>query len=520
MPSSLMEFLSMSTESSPPKTSPTKSPTKTPTKAPSSYPSRPPTALPTMYPSLLPTVVPTIYPTKNPTRYPSQDPTTAPSQGPTSAPSQDPTSEQSQDPTTAPSNSPTIVQSYLATSAPSDGPTSAPSKGPTNAPIESPSIVSTDEPTKSSTSNPTISPTKPQTDASTEPSAGTSTGTLAELTSHPSTLSPSLSPASTCQAQSGFFGFLTNNSYAVEFGYELETDPSVEGKVEDEVLPVLENNFNSFLLPVVFPSECGGSDGSTQDQFVVGITMRPDDRVLEEFGCRQIEVAGNICKVVVGELTLFTDGGRRLEVGDQILEALRSGMEDGSFVVAHASIERVSFVELGDIFAGLEGAEPSSIGNNDDGVMVGLVLAAAGAALLVIGAFVYRRRKNTGKEEEKATTLEPIIIPELASAYGSMQDSVVPDALFTPSDSSIFFDNEVLGEISPRSELGDVLEVASQCDSTLNAKIPDTVGISTPSASSFLSSFDDHATMEPSLPPAAEDSSVSDESSELTFPTN
>lgn len=567
----------MNTHSSQPKLSPTKSPMKSPTKTPSilpsrgpsRLPSRPPSTPPTMYPSSLPTVLSTVYPTRNPTRYPSQDPTSAPSQNPTSVQSQGHTRVQSQDPTSAPSNSPTIVQSYLATSAPSDGPTSAPStrldfvwsvsefpaiaptdaptsaptaasadnpteaptddptKAPAGAPssppandrIKSPSIGPTDEPTRFSTSNPTISPTKQNTDASTEPSAGSSTNSLAKLSSHPSTPRPSLSPASTCQTQSGFFGSLTDNSYVIEFGYELETDPSVEGKVEFDVLHALENSFNSLLLPVVFPSECGGNDENTQDQFIVGITTRPDDQILEEFECRQVEVAGNLCRVVLGELTLFADDVRRSEIGDLILVALRSGMEDGSFVVAHTSIERLSFVELDDLSAGLEDAEPSSIGNSNDGLMVGLVLAAAGAALLVIGALVYRRRKNLGKGER--ATLEPIIIPELASSYGSMLDSEVPEVLFTPSDSSIFFDNDVLGVLSPRSELGGVLEVASRCDSTLNAKIPpDTVGIGTPpSVCSVLSSFDDDATVEPSLPPAAEDSSVSDESSEHTFPT-
>jgi hypothetical protein len=312
----------------------------------------------------------------------------------------------------------------------------------------------------------------------------------------------------------------------VKFAYELETNPSVEGKMEDEVLPVLENKFNSFLLPVVFPSVCGGSDGSTQDQSIVGISARPDDQILEEFGCRQVEVAGNVCRVVLGELTLFTDDGRRLEVRDIILEALRSGMEDGSFVVAYTSIDRVSFVDLGDLFAGLEAAEPSSIGNNDstgnnnDGLMVGLVLAAVGAALLAIGALVYRRHNNV-EEEEAKVTLEPFIIPELVSPYGSMLDSEAPDALFTPSDSSIFFDNDVPGELSPRSELedGGVPEMANQNDSTLNTKMSDTVGIDTPLDSSVSTSIDDDPSVEPSLPPAAEDSSISDESSVLAFST-
>jgi hypothetical protein len=439
------------------------------------------------------------------------------------------TSASSDGPTNAPSTRwkfvwspgkvPTSAPTDAPIDAPLDAPTEAPSKVPTNDPSEHPSIRPTDKPTKSSTSNPTISPTKQQTDASTEPSAGSSPGSLAKLTPHPSTPRPSLSPATTCQTQSGFFGSLTNNSYVVEFGYELETNPSVEGKLEDDVLPVLENIFNTFLLPVVFPSECGRSDGSTQDLFILGITTRPDDQILEEFECRQVEVAGNICRVVLGELTIFIDDERRREVRDLILETLRSGMEDDSFVVTHKSIERVSFVELGDLYAGLEVGEPSSSigGNNNDGLRVGLVLAAAGAALLVIGALVYRRRKHLGKGVK--AVLEHIIIPELTNPYGSM-DSEVPEALFTPSDSSIFFDNDVLGVLSPRSELGDVLEVTSPCESILNSKMPDIVGSGTPSACSILSSFDDDATVEPSLPPTAEDSSVSEESSELTFLTN
>jgi hypothetical protein len=457
---------------------------------------------------------------------------------------------QSQDPTNAPSDSSTIVQSMLATIAPSDAPastpsnlsttrapteaqtdaatqnsTGAPTKAPTNEPIESPSIRPPDEPTESSISNPTISPTKQETDASTEPSAGSPTGSLAKLTSPPSFPRPSSSLDLPCQTQSGFFGSLTDISSVVKFGYELETDPSLEGKMEDDVLPVLEDNFNAFLLAMLFPSECGGIDESTQDNLITGISAWPDDQNLEEVKCRQVEVVGNICRVVLGELTIFTDETRNLEIGDLILAALRGGMEDGSFVVAHTSIERVSFIELGDLNAGLEAGDlgagkPSSIGKNNDGQMVGLVFAAAGVALLIIGALVYRRRKTLGKR----ATLGFIIIPELSNhPYGSMDSEVseVPEALFTPAlltptDSSIFFDNSVPGLLSPQSELGNsILEVPSHCDSTPNAKMPDIVGSGMPSPSSMLSSFDDDATVE--LPPAAEDSSVSDESSE-TFP--
>jgi hypothetical protein len=49
--------------------------------------------------------------------------------------------------------------------------------------------------------------------------------------------------------------------------------------------------------------------------------------------------------------------------------------------------------------------------------------------------------------------------------------------------------------------------------------MPDTVGIDTPLDSSIFTTIDDDPNVEPSLPPAAEDSSVSDESSELAFPT-
>jgi hypothetical protein len=308
---------------------------------------------------------------------------------------------------------------------------------------------------------------------------------------------------------------MTKNAIIIEFGYELETDPSVEGKVEDEVLPVLENNLNSFLLPVVFPFECGGSDGSTQDQSIVGIAARPDDLVLEEFECNSTGVAGNICQVIRAEITLFTNDGRRLEVGeDQILDALRSGMEDGAFVVAHSSIVRVSFVDLGD----LEEVEPSPIETpiqDSEGLMVGLVMAAAGAALVVIGALVYRRRKHSGDDDAGKRTLAPVIIPELASPYGSMLDSEAPDVLLlSPTDSSIFFDSEVVGEPSPLSGHGDV---TSPHGSILKLEVPDTP--LTPSDASIFTSIDDDDAEEPSSPPDHEETSVSEESSETTSST-
>jgi hypothetical protein len=74
------------------------------------------------------------------------------------------------------------------------------------------------------------------------------------------------------------------------------------------------------------------------------------------------------------------------------------------------------------------------------------------------------------------------------------------------------FQSPITGTFPPSEQLedGGIPEVAYQNDSTLNTKMPDTVGIDTPLDSSVSTSIDYDPSVEPSLPPAAEDSSVSD----------
>ena len=189
----------------------------------------------------------------------------------------------------------------------------------------------------------------------------------------------------------------------VTFFYEVEVftsnDPDV---LEREVLPALETSFNDFMLPELFSGECSVRRKLKQRRrlALVGISARPDDRIRDDMVCETlVELAGDTCKRVLGQLTLYSDEDRLLTDEDTVRSILREGMEDGSFNDVHSRIVRVSYAEIED-----EDNAPS-LETEDLGAEEGLsnlgigMLSAAGALVVVFFATVTYRRRRPDNDE-------------------------------------------------------------------------------------------------------------------------
>ena len=518
------EFLSMATKPSP---RPSKSPTKTKSKSPTNYPTKfqsyPPSVVPTDAPSKYHFHTPSKFPTETPSRYHSHTPSKIPweppskyhsetsSTVPSKYPSVQPSVVPSGYPSVIPSMEPSIVPSIYPSILPSRAPSTAPTKGPTTdstqattsgpserpseseSPSTYPSTYPSTNPSFSPSSSPVYSTIRPFTDTGTAPpthltSVAPTHSSVSSL-AHASTLAsvgpsfvpssinsfaplevlyPSTSPSFACETQDGFYGKQSSNTIVMQFVYELEIDPSSGEQtmnLYDQVFRPLEAEFNSFLLPTLFPLACdtnSNNNGVTAApglQMVVGITTLPNDLILNEFECRQVPVtAGNLCNVVRGEFTIFTNAVKRrgLQIGvGKITNALHQGMDNGAFDDAHPSIERVSFVEWADMLdraaSGGDNArvddEPTPIvgqeGSEDEGFLVGVVVVSAGAALILVAAIAHRRRKDKSDvENDHEKILTPIVVPDrIDSADGSTSNDsnvVLDAAVFSPANSSIF----------------------------------------------------------------------------------
>jgi hypothetical protein len=204
------------------------------------------------------------------------EPTAAPSGKPSQTPMCDHASE-------LPSISPTTFHSLSPSATPTDSslPTVAPSSLPTisAAPSKSHAPTTSSAPSQSPAPSQSAAPS-----VSASPSVSTSpTGTATPSLSFAPTTSNSPTVGVCATNPDGFFGDATNDGVLVSYGYELEykLEP---GLSENDVVANLENSFNNFLLPFLFPSDCPTVGRRTlvvhRRLETVGVSKRPDDQPL------------------------------------------------------------------------------------------------------------------------------------------------------------------------------------------------------------------------------------------------
>ena len=169
-----------------------------------------------------------------------------------------------------------------------------------------------------------------------------------------------------------------------------------------------------FLLPTLFPETCApvitsrigsGSRGLRQRRLeVFGIDVFPPDQVSEEEVCQELSVVTNECFYVDGALTItyvLREGETLQSFVNLVLERLRFGMENDSFLGVHPSIEKVTYVigsggPTGPSISGPPTSSPttsdSDRGVDDDSVVLEwwFWLFVALGVVVCVGSLAYR----------------------------------------------------------------------------------------------------------------------------------
>lgn len=212
------------------------------------------------------------------------EPSSAPSGTPTCPPKQ--SAQPSTQPSFSPSHHPTNQPSPIPSATPtvSQIPTVAPSTSPSVSPSASPSVSPTVSAAPSQSHAPTISsaPSQSQSPTTSVAPSVSSAPTITPVPSVSSSPSTSLAPtvAKCTTNEAGFYGDSSANDLVVSFGYELEYEA---GYNASDVISGLENSFNDFLLPFLFPSDCPTDDERRilvsfhRRLETIGVSKRPDD---------------------------------------------------------------------------------------------------------------------------------------------------------------------------------------------------------------------------------------------------
>ena len=131
-------------------------------------------------------------------------------------------------------------------------------------------------------------------------------------------------------------GFANRLKYVYEVTVTLQTDANV---LKNVILPEIEKQITILLLPLYFPSSCGSSSTRIGDERRIqefdqlsGLSGSPWDKSVDGLKCDLETAEGNVCYVVDGVATLFTND--RQNMTDTLAlgkETIAKAMEAGAF---------------------------------------------------------------------------------------------------------------------------------------------------------------------------------------------
>jgi hypothetical protein len=141
----------------------------------------------------------------------------------------------------------------------------------------------------------------------------------------------------------GFFGLDSKITFEITFKYEIEYQGGKVPNFYSSVVPVIEEAFNSALLPSLFPEICADSNSTLN---VVGLSTAPEDTVDSSLACLQSVSSSNLCEVFSGALTVYMNDNSisfdQKEISKLVLSVIQKGMDNGEFASVHEIVKRVS----------------------------------------------------------------------------------------------------------------------------------------------------------------------------------
>lgn len=204
------------------------------------------------------------------------------------------------------------------------------------------------------------------------------------------------SESTSCTPVNGVYGSTDSDmTEDISFLYQVEMTSSSPEAMRQ--LGVLEDAFTTAMIPLLFPSSCGGGPQRRHLAMatVVGITSTPPDLVIVDRQCEPLVDPSNTCVVIDGRFRVFSNGSEPPAHLVPVLHAkLRTEMAQGAFNDATDDIVRVStFTEphpispTGDASSATGGAAIKSRSMSMIGAMVGVF----GTALLLLACLARRQ---------------------------------------------------------------------------------------------------------------------------------
>merc|ERR1712046_75333 len=104
-------------------------------------------------------------------------------------------------------------------------------------------------------------------------------------------------------------------------------------ELELDILPVLEEEFNRKLRPVIFP-DCPqirfGKRGGRR-LYAIGLSTEPADKPIDGLSCPIPERNETACYMIRGELTIYEEGEPDRNYEKEVRDALATDMTEGDF---------------------------------------------------------------------------------------------------------------------------------------------------------------------------------------------
>lgn len=161
----------------------------------------------------------------------------------------------------------------------------------------------------------------------------------------------------------GFFGLESTITFETTFKYEIEYQGGKVPNFYSSVVPVIEEAFNSALLPSLFPDICADSNSTLN---VVGLSTAPADTVDSSLACLQSVSSSNLCEVFNGALTVYMDDNSisfdQKEISTLVLSVIQNGMDNGEFASVHEIVKRLSMYTTDESSSSTSGGEGDSGG--------------------------------------------------------------------------------------------------------------------------------------------------------------
>jgi len=162
------------------------------------------------------------------------------------------------------------------------------------------------------------------------------------------------------------------NVILIQFDYEIETNPSIQGSLLWDVLPNVEASLTNLLIQDLIP-KCNGvrrlrshqDDSPRRLGVLVGISSSPIDVPDGEAECQSDVAEDSVCSPIRGGVSLFLKGTSSGEAY-KAQSSIKKMMDDNLLLPAHVAILKVVYISKVQHDKSDENNDVIELGEDDD----------------------------------------------------------------------------------------------------------------------------------------------------------